>query len=174
MLNQIILNTPRWVWLLLLALLWLGLSQTLTRTVSLKRLTLTPLAMTALSLSGVVGTFGAGAALLVWLLVAALSATLLALQALPDTTRYDPATRSFCLPGSWLPLALILGIFLTKYFVGVVTAMQPALIQDAAFALGFSALYGAFSGVFLARAARLWRLAMQIDSAPARPLVLSA
>jgi hypothetical protein len=174
MLYQIFLNTPRWVWVLLLALLWLGLSQTLTRRVTLRRITLTPLAMTALSLFGVVGVFGAGAALLVWLLVAALSATWLARRALPAATRWDPATRRISLPGSWAPLALILGIFLTKYFVGVVTAMQPALVGDAVFALGFSALYGAFSGVFLARAVRLWRLATRPDKAAVQPLAMSA
>lgn len=36
MLNQILANTPRWVWGLLLALLWLGLSQAVTRSTSLE------------------------------------------------------------------------------------------------------------------------------------------
>lgn len=60
----------------------------------------------------------------------------------------------------WVLLLLILGIFITQYVVGVGTAMQPALARDANFSLGFGALYGAFSGVFLARAVRLWRLAL--------------
>jgi hypothetical protein len=161
MLSQIFANTPGWVWGLLLALLWLGLSQAVTRTASLKRITLLPLTMTGLSLYGTVTAFGAGPQLLlVWLSACALALTLVLQQALPEATRYDPATRRFTLPGSWLPLLLMLGIFMTKYLVGTVSAMQPALAHDAGFSLVFGALYGAFAGIFLARAARLWRLAL--------------
>lgn len=161
MLYQILANTPRWVWGLLLALLWLGLSQAVSRTASLKRITLLPLAMTGLSLYGTVTAFGAGPqVLLVWLGAGGLAMTAVLRQALPDATRYDPATQRFTLPGSWLPLSLTMGIFLTKYLVGAVGAMQPVLLHDASFSLCFAALYGAFAGVFLARAGRLWRLAL--------------
>ena len=95
-------------------------------------------------------------------------------QELPEATRYDAAMRRFSLPGSWLPLALIMGLFLTKYFVGVVTALQPGLRGDPVFAFGFSVLYGAFSGVFVARAARLWRLASQQGSVAAPAIAQSA
>jgi hypothetical protein len=49
--------------------------------------------------------------------------------------------------------------------------MQPAHANDVLFALAVSALYGAFSGVFAARAARLWRLAWRrsASSWPTRP-----
>lgn len=167
MLNQIFTHTPRWVWVLLIALLWLGLSQAVTRSASLKRITILPLAMTALSLYGTVTAFGADAqVLLVWLGAAALMASIVLLRPLSDTSRYDPATQRFTLAGSWVPLMLVLGLFATKYLVGAVTAMQPALAHAASFSLGFGALYGAFSGVFLGRAGRLWRLAMQIDLLP--------
>ena len=77
----------------------------------------------------------------------------------PAGARYCNASRRFDLPGSAMPLVLIMGIFLTKYLVGVELAMQPALARDSAFALQIAALYGAFSGLFVARAMRLWRLA---------------
>ncbi len=79
---------------------------------------------------------------------------------LPARTRYDAATRRFILPGSPLPLLLILGIFLTKYAVGVTLAMRPALGGETDFALSVAGLYGIFSGILLGRALRLWRLAM--------------
>ncbi|MEI8325617.1 MAG: DUF6622 family protein, partial [Betaproteobacteria bacterium] len=59
MLNQILSNTPRWVWVLLLALLGLGLSQAVTRSASLKRITILPLVLVGLSLSGTLSAFGA-------------------------------------------------------------------------------------------------------------------
>jgi hypothetical protein len=80
-------------------------------------------------------------------------------------SRYDPATRSFRLPGTLVPLFLILGIFLTKYGVGVELAMQPRLAADASFAFGVAAVYGLFNGLFAGRAARLLRLALRRETA---------
>lgn len=164
MLNQIVTHTPVWVWPLLLALLWLGLSQTVTRSVTLRRITILPLVLTGLSLQGTVGAFGASpSVLLVWLVGAALSATLVLQQPLSDQTRYDSWTQRFTLPGSWAPLLLILGIFVTKYAVGAATGLQPGLRGNAEFSLGVAAVYGAFSGVFLARSGRLWHLAQRAE-----------
>jgi hypothetical protein len=37
-------------------------------------------------------------------------------------------------------------------------ALNPSLHRDIAFTVGVAAIYGGFSGLFLGRAARLWRL----------------
>ena len=58
-------------------------------------------------------------------------------------------------------MALIAGIFLTKYAAGVAMTMRPELKFDLAFALGLATVYGAFSGIFAGRAARLLRLALR-------------
>lgn len=169
MLHQVFSNTPRWVWVLLLALLWIGCKQAVTRTASLKRITVMPLVMTGLSLSGTVTAFGAEPmVLLAWLGAASLVGTVVLQRPLPHATHYNPVERRFSIPGSWVPLLLIVGLFITKYVVGAATSMHPALAQNANFSLCFGALYGAFSGLFLARAARLWRLALA--SNPAREL----
>ena len=47
---------------------------------------------------------------------------------LPAGTRYDAAERRIHQPGSFVPLALMMGIFFTKYGVGVSLAMHPALV----------------------------------------------
>lgn len=160
MILRILANTPPWVWGLLAALLALGISQMFARSASLPRVILLPAAMTGLALYGIFSLFGANpAALLAWCATAALAVPAVLRQPLPAGTRYDVAARRFVLPGSALPLLLILGIFLTKYVVGVTLAMEPALGGDALFAPAVSAVYGAFSGIFLGRALRLWRLA---------------
>jgi hypothetical protein len=164
-LGQIIQNTPVWVWALLTGLLGLGGSQLFDRQVSLVRAMVMPVAMTGLSVYGLVSAFGTsgttGAVLGVWLLAAALIAALaLWFQpAAPKGTHYAGSSRSFYIPGSAMPLVLILGIFLTKYFVGVELAMQPALARDGGFALQIAVLYGVFNGLFAARSLRLMRLA---------------
>lgn len=172
-LGPVLKNTPTWVWGLFGVLLALGLSQLRTRSVSALRMALMPAAMTGLSLWGTVSAFGGsplfGGVVLVWLAAAAAMLGLLARQSPPAGTAYDAARRSFTVPGSWLPLALILAIFLTKYVVGVDLTMQPQLARDSQYALITGALYGLFSGIFAARAARLWRLAMR-HAAPASAL----
>lgn len=176
MLWSIAKGTPAWVWGLLAALLWLGLSQTLPRSAGLRRVLLGPLALAALAAWGLVSAFGASPgleALLAWLLATALAvgASLALHGAPPKGVRYDATALRFQLPGSGVPLLLIVAIFATKYIVGVELALQPALARDTAFALQVAALYGLFNGLLLARMARLWRLVQ--GTAPARPIPVS-
>jgi hypothetical protein len=162
MLIQIITHTPVWVWAILVLLLWVGIKQTLPRSVSLQRITVLPFAMVGLSLAGTLTAFGAGVyALLAWCAAAAVTSAvaLVAVRGLPQRTHYSASTKRFDLPGSWTPMVLMMGIFITKYAVGVTLAMQPELARNALFIQGVSALYGGFSGVFIARSAPLWRLA---------------
>ncbi|KQX23190.1 DUF6622 family protein [Variovorax sp. Root434] len=165
MLMQIILHTPKWVFAVFFLLLWLGARQLLANNVSLTRVTLMPVAMGALSVYGVVSVFGDSfGALLGWAAAAVAMLALVLQRPLPATTRYDAAARSFHVAGSPVPLMLMMGIFLTKYVVGAALAMHPELRQQAAFGLVIPVLYGAFSGVFAARAVRLWKLAIRTDA----------
>lgn len=159
----ILRNTPVWVGGLFAALVALGLSQVRDRQVSLTRVSITPVAMTVFSAWGVASAFGSnaqlGTVLALWLGITIAVAALVASGS--SNARYDATARSFALPGSYLPMALILGIFLTKYAVGVELAMNPRQAADPTFALGVAALYGVFSGVFTGRTARLWKQALR-------------
>jgi hypothetical protein len=161
MLMQILTHTPRWVFFLFAALAWLGISQMAGRRLTLRRVTLLPVAMLALSFYGVVSSFrDLPWALLPWAAGVALAAAAVLARRVPEGTSYEPRTRLFALPGSPLPLALIMGIFFAKYAVGVSLAMTPGLAQSVGFATVVAAISGALSGVFLGRAARLWRMAL--------------
>jgi hypothetical protein len=164
MLFQILSHTPIWVFALFAALLWLGLTQLLTRRLGLSRIALLAAGMAAFSLYGTVSAFAAvPPALFAWLAGAAAVFLIVVNRPVPAGTGYDAASRRFTVPGSAVPLALMMAIFLTKYAVGVTLGMHLAQANDMSFALAVSALYGAFSGVFAARAARLWRLALAQD-----------
>jgi hypothetical protein len=168
---DIVRYTPTWVWGLLLALVALGLSQAFPRRVTLRRSTALPLALLVFSLYGVVSRFGAlPAPLLAWSV--GLTGALLATQGRFDTSavRFDAASRSFQLPGSWLPLALMLGLFALKFAAGVLAATHPDVVREAGFALPASTAFGAASGLFLARAASLWTLARRAPQARALAL----
>lgn len=173
MFAQILANTPRWVWILLIALLYLGLIQTRTRSLSLKKMMIMPLAMLGFSLFGTYSAFGGTAlTMLVWLVAAVIVFAWLFRTSSPVYAHYDAWSQTLRVPGSWLPMALILGIFFTKYLVGAIASSQPALLHELGFSLSFSALYGAFSAAFLARAARFLRLAVQTVDLNASPAVV--
>ncbi|WP_051443429.1 DUF6622 family protein [Curvibacter gracilis] len=163
---QILQNTPRWVFALFIALLWLGLRQTLTRQMGLKRVLLPALGLTAFSLYGVLSAWPTQTlTLLCWLLAAGSTGWWVQRQPLPAGTRYDPDQQRFTVPGSWVPLATMLGLFMTKYVVGVALAVQAGWVHEAGFPIVCSAVYGGFSGLFMGRVARLWALALRTDRA---------
>ena len=166
----ILAKTPAWVWGLLAGLLALGITQLRDSTPSLARVTVMPVAMTVFSIWGSFSAFGAspqfGAVLAVWFTSAAGVGAALAMTTAPAT--FDSAARRFHVRGSWVPLALILGIFMTKYVVGIELNLQPQLARDGQFTVMVGGLYGVFNGLFAGRAIRLWRLALR-PAAPSTP-----
>lgn len=174
MLAGIVGHTPPWVFALLVALLAYGIRQWRPAHIGQVRTAVLPAAMVGLGLYGVVGlASGAVAPLLAWA-IAALAFTAATLkQPVPAGTRYDVAMRRFDVPGSALPLMLLMGIFFTRYAVGVALDMHPELRSDATVVTGVAIVYGAFGGVFAGRALRLWRLATRQnrdhDHATVRP-----
>lgn len=172
MIAQILINTPVWVWGLLALLLLLGFSQVRSRSVGLARITLLPLGLGAFSLYGTVSAFGASPTVLgSWLAATTLLLIIVTQMPLPAGAHYDSVKRRFQRPGSWVPLALILGIFLTKYAVGVSLVMHPELKANASFSLAIGTLYGVFSGIFAGRSLRLIRLALRPAAGPALPIL---
>ncbi len=170
MIALILSNTPLWVWGLLAALVALGLSQTRARSATLARVTLMPLGLVAFSVVGLASDFGASPALIgTWLAAAVLAALLVQRSALGPDVRYDTATRRFQLPGSWVPLILIMAIFLIKYAVGVSLGLAPALRVNTEFAATVAALSGLSSGLFAGRTLRLVRLTWQLSNRKTTP-----
>jgi hypothetical protein len=162
MLTQVLLHTPRWVGVLFVILLAVGIRQSMPSQASLRRVALLPLLFAVLSFMGVASAFPTQPlALAAWIVAAVAFAGLVTTRPAPQGTRFDPASGRFSLPGSLVPLALMLAIFSTRYVLGAALRVQPALAHDATTALVLGALCGAWSGVFVGRALRLWRLAMR-------------
>jgi hypothetical protein len=174
MIGPVLSQTPTWVWFLLAGLLWLGISMLKGNTIGVRRAAIMPVAMTGLSLWGMISAFSHSAiygyVLLAWVVAAVILATAVGMMRAPKGTRYNPQDRSFTVPGSWVPLVLIMGIFLVKYVVGVEVAMNPALPHDAAYSLTYSVIYGVFSGIFTGRSIRLARLALRSSTRGSSPI----
>jgi hypothetical protein len=152
MIVQILQHTPAWVWMLLAALLYLGYLQSRTRAVPMARLFALPAAMVGLSLYSLFATFGATRlGFAAWLAGGILAGLLWRVFVRPAGTGYAPETRVYTIPGSWLPLTLMLAIFLTRYAVAVAIAIDASLRDASSFAIFSGLVYGFLSGTFPAR-----------------------
>lgn len=156
MLLQILQRTPPWVFALFAVLVAFGLLQTRTRHISLARVTVLPLVLIGLSLSGLWSTFGANAVgIAAWFVAVGLAILLNRIAKWPRNVSYAPATRGFLVAGSWLPLAVMMIIFFTRYAVTVALTVRPDLAATAWLPIAVSFAYGLMSGAFVARALRI-------------------
>ncbi|NIE65226.1 DUF6622 family protein [Burkholderia sp. Ax-1719] len=160
---SLIQHTPHWVWGTLAALIVLGVRQSVPRQRSLRSATALPLVMTAFSLYGVVSDFAhEPLALAAWALGAGALFSVMTTQGAWRGVRWSQTQQRLIVPGSWLPLALYLGLFCVKFVVGATLAMHPARVDDADFACLTGLAYGAFSGVFVSRSYAMFRIARSV------------
>ena len=155
----IVQHAPRWVWFLLVGLLALGVSLSFPRRITLRRAVLVPIALLTLSLYSVVSVFAqAPLALAAWASGIAAALALTSALDLWRGIRWSAADARLAVPGSWLPMLLIVGLFSVKFGVGVRLAMGPGLALDPGFAATLGMLYGTFSGLFLGRGVAMWQV----------------
>ncbi|RQO56357.1 hypothetical protein DBR47_17685 [Paucibacter sp. KBW04] len=146
-------HVPLWVWAILALLLALGLKQSRDQHLPRARLALLPMIWLAYGVWGVHSAFGASAhTLLAWALALIVSLKLMRELGAPAGSRFDSASQQFFVPGSWLPLAVMLSLFCAKFALGLSLALRPELAANSVVAMGFSALFGALSGCLLGRA----------------------
>lgn len=157
--SDIVLKAPIWVWPLLLVLIALGFMQSRSRTVPPQPVIAISTAMLCLSAYGVITSFqGSVLALMVWFKLLSITLLICRKMGYPQGWQFDALSGRMQVPGSWLPMALFLGIFLTKFAVGAALAIHPALAVRPQFALPICALYGLLSGIFAARALHALRI----------------
>ncbi|HEY1033453.1 MAG TPA: DUF6622 family protein [Pseudoxanthomonas sp.] len=154
--TQILTHTPLWVFGLFFGLVYLGYLQSRTRQVSRGRLIVLPVAMLAWSLYSVWSTFDAHlTALAAWACAWVTVVAIALVRAPSHRASYDAGTRQFAVVGSWVPLALMMGIFFFKYAVAVVHATHPDVFGTTTAVVVVAGTYGLFSGMFMARALRV-------------------
>jgi len=152
-------HVPVWVFALFFGLLLLGSLQTRSREVSHIQALALPGAMILYSFYGIVSTFGLHISVIAYWLGGVVSAVgFNAYYRYPKDAGYDAETKRFQIPGSYIPLALIMGIFFTKFFLGLAKARHLAMLNDPGTIASVSVLLGFFSGMFLASGWVLWRI----------------
>jgi hypothetical protein len=149
-------SLPLWPFAILAGLVVLGIRQSRDRIVEPGAMARMALAMLVFSLYGVTAAFGVEPLpLLAWALGFAASMVLGAPVLAPrGLAREGNAVR---LPGSWLPLGLMVGIFVAKFALGFATGVGAHVVHEAWFIAVVSAILGMFSGAFAARAMAVQR-----------------
>lgn len=156
MLVQILSNTPAWVFASFLVLLVFGLMQTRTRKVQKIPALLLPAGMIALSLFGIGSSFGLSLIPVAsWAIALSMAAYVGYALFRDKRVEYDAIAGKFLVPGSWVPLGVLLAIFFAKYVYGVMHAFNAEVITAPLFIVFLSAVYGLLSGYFAARAFNL-------------------
>ena len=161
MIISIFQQVPRFVWFLLAGLIALGVSMSFTRRRSLRAAIAVPLVMIMLSFYGVISVFNVSAALLAWMGGVVLALGVSAALGMWSDVRWSRQERCLIVPGSWMPMAMIMGLFITKFGVNVMLGMHRELSADPMFATLAGFAYGAFSGMLLARGVAMLKAARQ-------------
>lgn len=154
-LSQIISRTPIWVWAILAALIFMGGKALRPRTVKRYTVLIAPIAFLMLGLTSSRGTIGFAS----WgiSLLAVASFTFFVWKPTAGA-RYVPEGDQLHMPGSVVPMVLMLAIFLLNYIINVTLAMNPALRNELLWQVGPGIVLGALSGLFAGRALTMFRM----------------
>jgi hypothetical protein len=148
---QVFYFTPLWVWGLAAYLVWLGLSQTKVRVISVWRVFLVPIVF---AVWGAWGLYLHGASALMPWLLALLPTAILGLRSACQF-QYDPLHQRVSMPGSWYAMARIMAIFWGHYILRASAAVNP----DASHSLMWldALVSGASTGYFVGYAWAFWQ-----------------
>jgi hypothetical protein len=145
----IIHGTPTWVWVLLVVLVSRGIKAMKGGTAPLSKLAIVPLIFAGWGIAHLATQTLAGwHAAFVWLIAAAVGTGIGMLIASRTRFTVDPIEKSVTLPGSIVPLVLILATFAAKFWIGfeMATLAHPASL--ALYVLIDASVSGMVAGIF--------------------------
>jgi hypothetical protein len=153
MISEIVSHTPVWVWAMLVFFIYRGVAASRDRDVPVWSLFILPVVLLGLSIQGMVSHYGVHPALFSGWLIAAVCGALIGARTLNERA-VALGIRGVVMRGSWLPLILVLAVFLTKYCTEVLIALRPDLMLQGGAVLAVCVLYGLLTGFFLGRLGR--------------------
>lgn len=152
---QIVVNTPLWVWPLMLLVLWLGWRGLQPRTLPPARLAILPLVGLGTSLAGIAQSLQPGLAFAGW--AAALLAALPLGWAIGSrrAVRLRPEDGRLEVAGGWFALGFGISIFVVRYTLGVLSGVMPYLRAEPFWIVLSGGVGGAVTGIGLGWLANL-------------------
>ncbi len=124
---QIVVNTPLWVWPLMLFVLWLGWYGLRPRTMPPARLAILPMVGLATSLAGIAQSLQPGLALAGWAVALIAALPLGYAIGMRRAVRLRPEDGRLDVGGGWFALGFGISIFVVRYTLGVLSGVMPGL-----------------------------------------------
>ncbi len=151
MLQEILMGTPWWVYLLLIYLVFRGVKALKPQIVSVKKIFILPLIFCILSLYRLISTYQGFRDLIVWLFFIIIGYIVGWGLAHSLRIRIDRRKLLLRMPGSPIILVLVLLVFATRYFFGAYSAMHPDAKDNFLFHSANLLSSGFITGIFLGR-----------------------
>ena len=144
---------PTWVLFLFFGVVYLGYLQSKTRKVSRTRIVVLPAIMVSLALYGVLTVPAHGViAFVAWAIGAAAAVAMNSKVPHGNGVTLHEGQQHFVVPGSWIPLILMMSIFVVKSIIGYLIGSHSVNPEDVYFIAVSNWISGLISGTFLARA----------------------
>ena len=149
---DILAHIPLFVWGILAAIVAMGVRMSRPMTMSTKRVVILPLVWLAFGIWGVNSASGLlSVAGLAWAAGIASGVAVIRAIGWPGQVSFDAAADRFQVRGSWVPLGLMLSIFVLKAYAAMTLAMHAGVAHQMGFIAGTSIAFGFLSGCFLGR-----------------------
>ena len=143
---ELLKGTPTWVYILLFFLIYKGIKATHGSTIKLKKILIIPAVFFIMSLHKVTNPYY----YILFLFLGLIAGWILYKNI---KIRADKKNHLIALPGSVLPIILILVAFAKGYYFGYELAVHPEYLKQHWFTLLTLITSGFFSGIFIGRAA---------------------
>jgi hypothetical protein len=124
---QIVVNTPVWVWPLMMLVLWLGWRGLKPRVMPAARLAILPLVGLATSLAGIAQSVQPGLALAGWAVALLAALPLGRAIGARRAVRLRSENGRLEVAGGWFALGFGISIFVVRYTLGVASGVMPHL-----------------------------------------------
>lgn len=150
--QQILIHTPWWVYVLLVYLIFIGVKARNTGIVSIYKLAVLPLLFLIMSIESMISHFKIESlSISTWLISIIIGSIIGLLLVYKSKIRVDRANKLLELPGSWTTLILILAIFMAKYYCGYALSKDPGAAINTHTEILVLALSGICTGTFIGR-----------------------
>ncbi|AQH01214.1 hypothetical protein A9R05_20375 [Burkholderia sp. KK1] len=164
--QDILLGTPTWVWVLLAVLVSRGMKAMKGGTAPLSKLGIVPAIFAGWGLLHLLSDHATGwDTALMWVAGGALGVGIGAAIAKRSGLTVDRTLRTVTLPGSAVPLVLILLTFAMKFWIGFELATSAHLGVDSTFVVLNGLVSGVVAGIFAGRFLIYW-LALRPEATP--------
>ena len=146
---QALVHTPWWVYLLFGFIFYKGVRSLKTRVVSLKKLIIVPLVVSIISLDTLFTQIAFTPFNFFLLFFSFFAGVLLGYRiTIASSIEVDRDHLLYRVPGGYLTLLLIVGVFATKYYIGYEEAIDPDLLTQDSFETFVIIASSLFAGIF--------------------------